>query len=90
MCVISVSKKETNIAGALLLGLSSISDHLLWILQGVGPSFVEPVNPNEGQEILDALSNFRGMVGNPQMNPITEQPHVEILEQPIPNKLRFR
>jgi len=58
--------------------------------EGVGPSFVEPVNPNEGQEILDALSNFRGMVGNPQMNPITEQPHVEILEQPIPNKLRFR
>ena len=59
-------------------------------LQGVGPSFAEPVNPNEGQEILDALSNFRGMVGNPQMNPVTEQPRVEILEQPIPNKLRFR
>jgi len=45
---------------------------------------------NEGKAILDALSNF-GKVNMPQINPVVEcQPYVEILEQPAPNKLRFR
>jgi len=60
-------------------------------LQLVPKVEAEVVEGNEGQLILNALSNFGNTNMMPQVNTVDGlQPYVEILEQPAPNKLRFR